>query len=61
MHPLQKKIFQSMTPGKKLELSMSLYFSARKLKAAALRNQNPDWSEEKIDNKVKEIFLYART
>ncbi len=61
MHPEQKRIFQAMTPEQKLRVAMNLYHSARKLKAAALKEQYPDWSEEKIEQKVREIFLYART
>jgi hypothetical protein len=61
MHPEQKKIFQAMTPEQKLKVAMNLYYSARKLKAAALKQQYPDWSEEQIEQKIREIFLYART
>ena len=60
MHPDQKKIFQSMTPSQKLDVALKLYYSARELKAAALRPQNPAWTEEKIEENVREIFLYAR-
>jgi hypothetical protein len=61
MHPEQKRIFQSMTPEKKLEVALQLYYSAKELKAAGLRFQNPDWTEERIQDKVREIFLYARS
>ncbi len=61
MNPEQKKIFESMTPEQKLRAAMNLYYSARKLKAAALKQQRPDWNEEQIEQKVREIFLYART
>ena len=61
MHPEQKRIFQSMTPEQKLEVALRLYYSARELKAAGLRAQHPDWSDEEIQEKVREIFLYART
>jgi hypothetical protein len=61
MHPEQIKIFKSMTPSKKLQLAQSLYYSARALKEAALRSQYPDWTEDEIKQKVREIFLYART
>ncbi len=61
MHPEQKKSFQSMTSEQKLRVAMNLYHSARKLKAAAFRQQHPDWYEEQIEQKVREIFLYART
>ena len=61
MHPEQKRIYQSMTPEQKLEVALRLYYSARELKAAGLRAQHPDWTEEQIRDKVREIFLYART
>ena len=50
-----------MTPIQKLDMALRLYYSARELKAAGLRAQHPDWTEDQIDAKVKEIFLYART
>ena len=50
-----------MTPEKKLQLAMDLYYASREIKAAGLKRQHPEWSSEKIDQKVREIFLYART
>ncbi len=61
MHPEQKKIFKKMTPEQKLNASLSLHFSAWELKKSGLRTQYPSLTEEEINNKVKEIFLYART
>lgn len=61
MHPVQIQIFTSATPQKKIQLAMNLYHSAKKMKAAGLRKRYPEWSEEEIQKKVKEIFLYART
>jgi hypothetical protein len=61
MHPEQKKIFQSMTPEQILNQALNLCYSARELKAAGLRAQFPDLDEAEILEKVKEIFLYART
>ena len=61
MHPEQKRIFQAMKPEKKLRITQMLYYSARELKAAGLRAQNPNWSEEMVKDRVREIFLYART
>ena len=60
MHPYQKRIFQEMTPEQKLRVALRLYYSARELKAAGLRAQNPDWNEAEIQAKVKEIFLNAK-
>ena len=61
MHPEQKRIFQNMTPEKKLKLLNDLLRSARKLKANGLRKQYPNWTKEEIKQKVREIFLYARS
>jgi len=61
IHPVQRRIYQSMAPARKLEVALSLYHSARELKAAALRTRYPDLPENEIQAKVKEIFLYART
>jgi hypothetical protein len=61
MNSQQKLIVQKMTPEQKLKVFLSLYNSARKLKAAGLRHQYPLWSEEQINKKVKELFLCVRT
>jgi hypothetical protein len=61
MHPEQERIYQSMTPERKLRVASDLYHAARARKAAGLRHQHPDWSEKKIEEKVREIFLYATT
>ncbi len=61
MHPEQKRIYQSMTPEQKLMIAADLYHAARALKSAGLRDQHPDWSEKEIQEKVREIFLYATT
>lgn len=61
MHPEQKRIFQSMSPARKLELAEMLYWEARELKLAGLRALHPEWKDSKIQEKVREIFLYART
>jgi Rv0078B-related antitoxin len=52
---------QRMTGQQKLRTAFLLYWGARKLKAAALRQEHPDWSEEQVQQKVKEIFLHATT
>jgi hypothetical protein len=61
MHPEQIRIYQAMEPERKLKLAQMLYYSAKELKAASLKARYPDWTEEKIKDKVREIFLYART
>jgi hypothetical protein len=58
---VQLRILRAMTPEQKLEAAMRLYWSARGLKAAALRARHPEWSEEELQRAVREIFLYARS
>jgi|OM-RGC.v1.036220334 hypothetical protein len=61
LHPEQKRIFASMPAEQKLKLVLGLYHSAKKLKRAGLKKQHPDWTEEQIEQSVREIFLYAGT
>ncbi len=59
--PEQLKILKSLSPAAKLKLADKLYASAKTLKMSIIRQQHPHWSEEKVAEKVTEIFLYART
>ena len=59
--PEQIAAFQAMSGERRLKLAEQLYWSARKLKAAGLRSQHPDWSQEQIDAEVRRIFLHARS
>ena len=54
-------MLRSLSGEQKLRTASAMYWSARALKAAGLRSQFPDWSEEQVQQKVKEIFLYATT
>lgn len=53
-------IISRMTGAQKLQASMQLYWSARKLKAAAIRAEHPDWSEAEIATAVRAAFLFHR-
>jgi hypothetical protein len=61
MVDIQKQILAKMSPGKKLEVAMQLYYSARELKAAGVRADHPDWNEKQVQQVVREAFLYARS
>ncbi|MCX6853776.1 MAG: hypothetical protein NTV80_02600 [Verrucomicrobia bacterium] len=50
-----------MTGAQKLRTSFQLYWGARRLKAARLRQQYPGWSEQDVQQRVKEIFQNAVT
>lgn len=60
MHSQQIRIYKSMAPEQKLQIALRLYYSARRLKLESLRVQHPDWTERALDEKVRELFLYAR-
>jgi len=61
MTPEERRILRAMTPAQKLAAAEDMYRAARAIKAAALRQQHPDWSEEEIRRKVRDIFLHGRT
>ena len=50
-----------MTGAQKLKAANERYWAARKVTAAGLRTRHPDWTEERIQQEVKEIFMYAVT
>ena len=55
------RILRAMTPEQKLRAAEGLYDSARGLKAAVLRADHPDWTEEQVQRAVREWLLYARS
>ena len=57
----QIEIFRQMRPERRLALAEQLYWSARKFKAAWLRHQHPDWTENEVEAEVRRIFLHAAT
>lgn len=61
INPIEKRRFRNMTAEQKLDLSIQLYYNARELKKAALKQFYPDWDSARIEKKTKEIFLNART
>ncbi len=61
MTKLQIEIFKKMSPAKKWQLTMDLYYSMRALKKAAIRQQNPNWDDKKVENELIKHFIHART
>lgn len=59
--PEQIAALRAIPGEQRLRVMHQLYRTAWKLKAAGLRDQHPDWTEEQIDDGVREIFLHART
>jgi len=54
-------VLRRLTGARKLRTAAALYWSARRLKAAAIRRQHPEWTEEQVQLRVKAIFLHATT
>jgi hypothetical protein len=59
--PEQIAALRAMSGGQRLRMSERLYWSARKMKAAGVRSQHPDYTEEQVEEEVRRIFLHART
>ena len=59
--PEQLAILRAMTGGQRLQLAEQLYWSARKLTAAGVRQRHPDWSEKQVKAEVRAIFTNARS
>ena len=58
--PEQFAILRAMPGERRLKLAERRYWSARRIKAAGVRSQHPDWPEEKVSAEVNRIFLHAR-
>ena len=57
--PEQIAIYRGMSGQQRLKIAEELYWTARRLKAAGVRHQHPDWPEEKVMAEVNRIFLHA--
>jgi len=57
--PEQFAILRNMTGQRRLQLAEQMFWTARKLKAAGVRYQHPDWPEEKVMAEVNRILLDA--
>ncbi|HUD82531.1 MAG TPA: hypothetical protein VMQ67_03475 [Candidatus Saccharimonadales bacterium] len=57
----QIEILRAMSGQERLRAAERLYWSARKMKAAGVRAQHPDWPEATVDDEVRRIFGHART
>jgi hypothetical protein len=55
------RILRAMTPQQKLRATAALNDLARHLKAAGLRSQHPEWTEQQVQAAAREMFLHART
>ena len=59
LHPEQIKALRKMTPARRLEIGLAFIEEMRQLKAAALRLQHPDWSEEDVARALRDFILHG--
>jgi len=52
---------RQMTASEKVAVMDSLWRQAWSFKAAGVRGQHPDWSPERVDAAVRELFRDARS
>lgn len=48
-----------MTPAERLHVGCALYWEARRLKAAMLRAQHPEWDDVAVERAVRNLFLHG--
>ena len=59
--PDQTLVLRRMSPAERWRVAHRLYWTMRRHKTAFLRVQHPDWSEQRVDEQVRRIFLHAGT
>jgi len=57
----QVEVFRRMTPEQRWKAARRLYWTVRRHKAAFLRSQHSDWTEQQVEAEVRRIFSHART
>ena len=57
----QAQALRRMSPAERWRVAHRLYWTMRRHKAAFLRAQHPDWSDQRIGDQVRRIFLHAGT
>ena len=55
----QLERLRQMSPSERWDAAKQLYWSMRRMKSAYLRTRHPEWSEERVQQAVKEAFRFA--
>lgn len=55
---IQLEILRKMTPEQKFRAMNQLFLTARALTASRIRENHPDWSDERVHREVTDAFLY---
>ena len=58
-YELQRRLIRAMSPEEKLRASEALRAAAWELKAAWLRSQHSDWSDDEVHDAVRRWFRDA--
>jgi hypothetical protein len=61
LHPEQIKALRKMSLERRAELGLGFIRSIRRLKAAALRSQHPDWSDTQLADSLRQFILHGRS
>jgi hypothetical protein len=61
LHPEQVRALRKMPLERRAELALGFIRSMRRMKAAALRDQHPDWSEQEVAAELRRLTLHARS
>jgi hypothetical protein len=56
---LQAERLHAMTADEKVRLSQALWVEARNVTAAGVRAKHPDWSDEQVAERVRELMRDA--
>jgi len=58
---IQDAILRKMTPAQKLQMAYRMTEDAKKMKAAWIAAQHPDWSQAQVEAELRRILFCART
>ena len=61
LHPEQIKALRKMSLERRAEIALGFIRSIRRMKAAALRTQHPEWSEQQVARELRRLTLHARS
>lgn len=61
LHAEQVKALRNMSLERRAEIALGFIRSMGQLKAAALRSQHPDWSEQQVVEAVRQCVLHGRS
>jgi len=59
MNWVQLEGYKRATPDEKMQMMQSLLNTARSLKAAGVRMNNPHWTDQQVNDEVRRIFINA--